>query len=215
MLKRVVKKFLNNINIIGLRLDQDERELLNKYPKATFRQVSYAKAMTYPKKVGEISMNESRFLMELVQSARLAGPIIEIGSLFGSSTKIILISKKPEQIVISVDNYSWNPFDFPSELHQDLTAQLLEGQKFIKDLQLINSDKNSFYKTYSGAKPSLVFLDAIHSYSETKTDIEWAIATGAEIIAGHDYDEKNFPGVVKAVQEFGGPKRIVETLWQL
>jgi hypothetical protein len=79
----------------------------------------------------------------------------------------------------------------------------------------INSDKNEFYRTYQDASPSLVFLDAVHTYEETKADILWAKHLNTKIICGHDYHKENYPGVLRAVDESGGPKKLVETLWVL
>jgi hypothetical protein len=75
-------------------------------------------------------------------------------------------------------------------------------------------DKDRFYEQYRGPAPSLVFLDAIHDYPETKKDIEWAKSVHAEVITGHDYCDY-FPGVIQAVDEFGGPKRLCESIWCL
>lgn len=75
-------------------------------------------------------------------------------------------------------------------------------------------DKNLFYATYWGPAPSLVFLDAIHTYEETKKDIEWAKSVDAALIVGHDYIDR-FPGVKKVVHEFGGPKQIAGAVFLL
>jgi hypothetical protein len=56
-----------------------------------------------------------------------------------------------------------------------------------------------------------VFLDADHSYEETRSDIEWALAAGARIIAGHDYSVEH-PGVVRAVDEVATPA-VTERVW--
>jgi len=66
-------------------------------------------------------------------------------------------------------------------------------------------DKNPFYETYRGPSPALVFLDADHTYEETKKGVLWAKSVGAQLIAGHDYSAE-FPGVQQVVHEFGGPR---------
>jgi hypothetical protein len=81
-------------------------------------------------------------------------------------------------------------------------------------LTIVHMDKNEFYRTYAGPTPALVFLDADHSYGETRKDIEWAMASGARIICGHDYN-RSFPGVMQAVDEAGGPSKLCESLWRL
>ena len=91
----------------------------------------------------------------------------------------------------------------------------MESAKRKLNVHQINSDKNEFYRTYQDASPSLVFLDAVHTYEETKADILWAKHLNTKIICGHDYHKESHPGVVRAVDESGGPKKLVETLWVL
>ena len=55
---------------------------------------------------------------------------------------------------------------------------------------------------------------AIHDYPETSKDIAWAKAVRAAVIAGHDYSD-DFPGVIHAVDEAGGPRRLCRSLWAL
>jgi hypothetical protein len=76
------------------------------------------------------------------------------------------------------------------------------------------ADKNQWLSAYAGEPPSLVFCDAIHTYEETKADILSARAAGAGLIAGHDYS-REFPGVIEAVDEVGGPERLRGALWCL
>lgn len=75
-------------------------------------------------------------------------------------------------------------------------------------------DKSEFYRIYNGAAPALVLLDAVHTYEETKVDIQWARSVRASIICGHDYSER-FPGVIRAVDEFGRPAQLRGSLWAL
>lgn len=71
-----------------------------------------------------------------------------------------------------------------------------------------------FFRDYRDEPPALVFLDAIHSYSETKIDIQWALSVNAAAIAVHDYSD-DWPGVIQAVDEFGGPDRQAGSLCSL
>jgi hypothetical protein len=50
--------------------------------------------------------------------------------------------------------------------------------------------------------------------AETKLDIAWARRVGAAIICGHDYCER-FPGVIRAVDEFGAVAQLRGSLWSL
>ena len=164
---------------------------------------------------GEITLNESIFLGDLIRNLRSSGPIIEIGTLFGRSTLIIIENKDPEQKLITVDNYSWNPLGLASDIHFKITNNLLSEAITNFNLNILRLDKNEFYSVYKGNSPSLVFLDAIHSYEETKKDLLWAKRVGAHKICGHDYDEKRHPAVVKVVREFGGPRKLSGSIWVL
>jgi hypothetical protein len=81
-------------------------------------------------------------------------------------------------------------------------------------VRTLRIEKQEFYSNYADDPPALVFIDAIHTYSETKKDIVWAKSVGTEVICGHDYSE-NHPGVIKVVEEFGGYKKLVETAYLL
>jgi hypothetical protein len=160
-----------------------------------------------------ISEAERQFVQELAAHANyLAGPIIEIGTLYGATTTLMAQHTRPDKRIITVDNYSWNPWKLPRETHKALTRRFLAYLIEKGQVETVDMDKNAFYASYRGDRPALVFLDAIHTYEETKKDIEWAKRIGATIIAGHDYC---FPGVAQAVDEAGGRFRSADSIWVL
>src|SRR5262249_32461925 len=110
--------------------------------------------------------------------------------------------------------YVWNPWGLTPKSHFQLTAHCLYYLVQSGQVEQLSMDKAHFYATYRGPAPSLVFLDATHSYSETKKDIDWARSVGAALIAGHDYSEK-FPGVKQIVDEYGGPREMGATVFLL
>ena len=77
-----------------------------------------------------------------------------------------------------------------------------------------SSGKTMVQNRRQGPAPSMVFLDAMHDYAETKKDIQWAKRAGAKIIAGHDYCDA-FPGVKRIVDECGGPRELGGSVWVL
>lgn len=168
-----------------------------------------ASALTVP--VGQISLGESRALGELVAALEGPGPIVEIGTLFGWSTRVMVLFKDPERKLITVDSFEWNPFMLPAAVHQEATRKALGEATERYGVEVLSQDKAEFYRTYSGPPPALVFLDAIHSYEETAKDIQWATAAGAAVICLHDYSPKH-PGVMRAVDEAGGPAKLFESL---
>ncbi|MBN1273892.1 MAG: class I SAM-dependent methyltransferase [Candidatus Aminicenantes bacterium] len=186
--------------------------LKNKLYKNFINEILYPFAL-----LARISLSEGIFLMELVkESHKFSGPIVEIGTLFGYSTTIMIHSKDPQRKLISVDDFSWNPCGFSKNLHYDLTKKLLEEATEKHSVQLLNMDKNEFYRTYNDVPPSLVFFDANHTYEETMRDLLWAKEVGVKVISGHDY-KKETPGVIQAVNEVceGKPSRIHESIYVL
>jgi hypothetical protein len=155
------------------------------------------------------------FIGRLVRaSGQYPGPIVEIGTLLGVTTIHMALAKAPHQKIITVDLYCWNPWGFARDVHEALAREMLRYLVETGHVERISMDKNEFYRTYQGPPPALVFLDAWHDYEETKKDLQWARALGARIVAGHDYCDA-FPGVKRAVDEFGGPRELAGTVWML
>ena len=158
---------------------------------------------------------EAAFLARLVREAGSGGPIVEIGTLFGDSTAVLLTNRAAGQPVLSVDSYSWSPLELPHALHREVTAARFADLVRSGELRLLAQDKDRFYETYSGPAPALVFFDAVHTYDATMRDIAWARRAGARIICGHDYSAGAHDGVRRAVDECGGVAELVGTLWRL
>jgi predicted O-methyltransferase YrrM len=155
------------------------------------------------------------FVTQLVRESRkYPGPIIEIGTLLGVTTTNMALAKAPDQKIITVDVYCWNPWGLPPDAHAALASQVLYYLAQTGDVEIVRMDKNEFFRTYKGPSPSMVFLDAWHDYDETKKDIQWAKRVGAKIIAGHDYCDE-FAGVKQIVDEYGGPRESSGTVWVL
>jgi len=170
--------------------------------------------MAFAPATGQISLSEARFLGELVRGLTGEGPIVEIGTLFGWSTRVMVLHKSPDRELVTVDNFTWNPLGLSPDAHYRCTAKVLDDAINHHRVRIVRQDKSLFYESYSGLPPALVFLDAIHTKDETAADIAWAKKVNAGCICVHDY-KSEFPGVVEAVDEAGGPVRLVESLAQL
>lgn len=154
-------------------------------------------------------------LRELVEESRaFDGPLVEIGVLAARTTQRLATCKAAHQKILAVDNFAWNPWGLTPDEQWKLVLHTLHHLIETDQVEVHRADKNTFYETYAGPAPAMVFLDAIHDYPETKKDILWARRVGAKIICGHDYSP-SFPGVMQAVDEFGGPIRISGTVWKL
>jgi hypothetical protein len=147
-------------------------------------------------------------------SCAYPGPIIEIGTLLGITTTTMALAKAPEQKIITVDLYCWNPWGVSPEVHEAMAATVLHYLVRTGQVERVSMDKSDFFRTYRGPAPAMVFLDAMHDYEGTKEDILWAKSVGARIIAGHDYCDE-FPGVKQIVDEMGGPRELAGTVWAL
>jgi predicted O-methyltransferase YrrM len=190
-------------------------KLIDRLDRLTFRLPRYrALARRLLARPSEISLREARFLGELVRRAPPERPIVEIGTLFGSSTRVLAMFKAPGTPLITVDSFRWNPHGLRRPMHAAITREVLREAIDEHDVRLMEMDKGEFYRTYVGPSPGLVFLDAHHGYESTLEDIRWAQSAGAEIVCGHDYREQ-FPGVIRAVEECGGAEQVVGTVFVL
>ncbi|MGH7468276.1 MAG: class I SAM-dependent methyltransferase [Longimicrobiales bacterium] len=192
-----------------------EFDIRRKLRRVAFRIPGYrAMAQRILAHPSEISLEEGRFLGRLAQEVDENRCIIEIGTLFGSSTRVLTLFKPPTTRLITVDSFRWNPHGLARQDHARITREVLAEAIRFHNVQLCEMDKTHFYATYSGGPPGMVFLDANHSYESTRQDILWARKVGAAVICGHDYSSR-FPGVVQAVEESGGAEIVVGTVFLL
>lgn len=163
---------------------------------------------------GLTTADEAR-LVELVRrAAGHDGPILEFGTLFGITTRLIATAARPDQPVITLDNFSWNPFGLPPAVHERFTRGVLRPELASGRVELRVGTSAEFRRDYRGPAPALVFLDADHSYAAVRDEIAWARHAGAAIICGHDYGVARF-GVTRAVDEAFGPEgvSVSGTVW--
>jgi len=151
--------------------------------------------------LGGLTEVEEEAVVLLVRKAqRYPGPLIEFGTLFGITTKLMASVATSSQKVVTVDNFCWNPFGLTPELHEIFTRKILRFELESERVELIVSGSQEFRASYDGMVPALVFLDADHSYDAVKDEIKWAKALGVPLIAGNDYRNERF-GVTRAVDE--------------
>jgi hypothetical protein len=121
--------------------------------------------------------------------------------------------KDERKEIIALENFSWNPFGLSSESHRNWTLRCLEIAITKHKVKLMEMDILDFKNNYVDSAPSLIFLDADHSYEAAKSDIQCAKKVGTKIISGHDFSDE-WPGVKRAVQEeFGSNFEVVESFW--
>lgn len=163
---------------------------------------------------GCMSQRKTDELVRLVDEARQhPGPIIEIGTLFGITAQAIASAKRPDQKLITVDNYSWNPFCMPPDDHREFTRRALDYCVRHAGVELFDGTSEQFFSNYSGPTPALVFLDGSHLYEHVRSEIRHARRLGARMVCGDDYCPEPFPGLVKAIAEEIGDVRVVDEVW--
>lgn len=128
------------------------------------------------------------------------GVFVEFGTLFGLTAKAVAAAK-PRLRVVAVDNFSWNPFGLPPDMHEAFTRRILTREISEGRVDVIRSTSEG-YRERSKIAPTAVFFDALHQYEPVKAEIEWAKRIGVQCICGHDYHNPSpVFGVTRAVDE--------------
>lgn len=174
-----------------------------------------AEYVTHGLTTGSLSAAERDALSHLGYAVKYSnGEIVELGTLFGFSTRLLATVTSPS--VITVDDFRWNPLGLSPQQHRRLTCSFLADLLGSSKVALRCQSSAEFFAQNQKLRPSLVFIDAGHDYESVRADIAGAksIASKDTIICGHDYCEK-WPGVMQAVDEAGGCSSLTETLWVL
>jgi len=218
-MKRLVSRLIGFSGFELCRLNDAEQDLQRSWGDGNggepfnYKDIQLIKAISAQ---GHVSMAEARFLSELVRETSPSDAIIEIGTLFGFSTMVMALAKDAGQPLITVDNYSWNPLGMSSAAHRRATGAMLEEARGTLNVQVLAEDKDTFYERFDRSRPvGLFFCDADHRYEATRADLLWAREIGAKIICGHDYHPVHHKDVTRAVDELGGPRRLVGSLFVL
>jgi hypothetical protein len=142
--------------------------------------------------------------------------VVEVGSFAGESTIRLAV---PGAIVHCID--TWRGTDGPDNInhaynqHQGKVYETFMrnmGQRLFFTVYP-HVGESLFYAQFWPRKADLIFLDAAHDYESVKADIAaWSpLVKPGGTICGHDYrtaafdrsTDDVFPGVTKAVDEFG------------
>jgi len=138
--------------------------------------------------------------------------IVEVGTLFGLTARELARHVVGGR-VITVDNFSWNPFGLPPTIHEAFTRRILRGSS----AELINCSSTDWRKQVTG-RIDMVFFDASHGYKDVKAECLWAKEHGIPNICGHDYGNPNPRfGVTRAVDEVFGKEnvQVVGMCWRV
>lgn len=156
--------------------------------------------------------DEAGVALAVREAEQYDGPIVELGTMFGHTTLLLASLKESCRHLVTVDNYSWNPFCLPADVHRAFTKRTLRHAIQTANVSIFDGTTREFFSQCK-TKPSLVFIDASHEYVDVLDDIDRAIACGAKVIAGHDFCEEH-PGVQRAVFErFGSDITVIANVW--
>lgn len=140
--------------------------------------------------------------------------VVEFGSWHGRSTMALLLAEQ----VVCCDSWAtehglkWDEDHVAEGLPfscfiQNHLAAFMNGKLIPMVVDLSHPDyREALAREFAESKADMVFVDADHSYIGVKRDIELAkrIVKPGGIICGHDFGEKDWPGVEKAVMEIFG-----------
>lgn len=142
------------------------------------------------------------------------GVFVEFGTLFGLTAKAVAAAK-PGLKIVAVDNFSWNPFGLPPQLHEAFTRRILATEIADGRVEVFSGTSEAF-RAACKTVPDAAFFDAQHQYEPVKEEIEWAKKVGVKVIAGHDYcNPSPVFGVTRAVDEaFSSGVQVVGMCWK-
>lgn len=140
----------------------------------------------------------------------------EIGVFLGQFSENILETCRPKELFL-VDTFAGNVCsgdkDGNNIIFTDMNKSyenLLEKYKLMNNIKIVKDFSFNFLNNINDNYLDAVYIDADHSYEAVKKDLNLSylkVKNGGYIM-GHDYTEKMFPGVVKAVNEFCSEKNL-------
>lgn len=149
----------------------------------------------------------------LYREAKKCKSILEIGSWKGKSTHALLSGCKG--VVTAVDTFkgSQDDEDETKEIgkKENVFREFKRNIGHFKNLRALKMTSEDAAKKLAGETFDMIFIDATHTYSETKNDILLWMDRAEKVLCGHDYFV--FKGVKKAVDEVVGSIKTADVIW--
>lgn len=149
---------------------------------------------------------------------------LEIGAFMGESTHMFLSSGlfRGGFTVIDPwtgpitdyggDNFTWG--EVKSEFERNMSV--FAGKNW-QPIKIMRAFSENVYNAIEDESLDFIYIDGDHTYRGVKEDIKNYLPKLKKggLIAGHDYEETNFPEVTKAVNELlGEPDKVfMDTSW--
>lgn len=127
--------------------------------------------------------------------------VVEIGTATGGSAQVI---SQFCACLITIDNFEYMP-----ETRDETIATI--GK--LHNTVLLIGDSRKLANKFAQESLDAVYIDARHEYEHAKNDLNlWGPKVKRDgVIAGHDYNEKDWPGVIQAVHEYAGGRFSLKT----
>lgn len=166
---------------------------------------------------GWMSPVELKILALLAQKSKF---ILEVGAYKGRSTRALI--DNTHGVVVAVDPWE-GPyrmddggilFDCRNSLNDFI--QNVHGTAVIMIKRTYRNFIKEYHDTYGPRSNfDFIFIDGDHRYEEVKHDIieSLPLLKVGGTLAGHDYNQKDWPGVTRAVDEILPTKRIIDSIW--
>jgi GT2 family glycosyltransferase/precorrin-6B methylase 2 len=168
-------------------------------------------ALPYPGFVNTMGMMAVGELRWLYETAKQIRSVVEVGSFAGRSTHALLCACPG--LVYSIDPRD-PAFIGSEEAAANLRQSFFENVGAFDNLAVMETYSERAARAFPDASVDMVFIDGDHVYEAVKADIAAWLPKTKKLIAGHDYSENQFSGVVRAVKEaFGDNFRVCETIW--
>ncbi len=154
-------------------------------------------------------------LQELLIHNKFKGStMIEIGSYMGESTMLFASSKLFNKIY-AIDPLKGNEvFNDTSECSWDeVKNQFNINTRFFDNIELIQEYSQYTVSKFKDKSIDFIYIDANHTYESVKNDLQLYLPKlkSNSVIAGHDYCDIKWPGVIEAVNEvLGKPKKVYQ-----
>ena len=154
-------------------------------------------------------------LQELLIHNKFKGStMIEIGSYMGESTMLFASSKLFNKIY-AIDPLKGNEvFNDTSECSWDeVKNQFNINTRFFDNIELIQEYSQYTVSKFKDKSIDFIYIDANHTYESVKNDLQLYLPKlkSNSVIAGHDYCDIKWPGVIEAVNEvLGQPKKVYQ-----
>lgn len=143
--------------------------------------------------------------------------LAEIGSYVGDSTEIFA---KNFKTIYSIDPWENGYDDNDGTSNSDMSIAESQFDELVEQFSNIKKNKGKsldFVNNFEDEFFDVVYIDGNHQYEPFKEDLKaWLpkVKKGG-FITGHDWGQKNFPGIEKAVREILGEPDITfrDTSW--